>query len=130
MVEFIYAKSPIYVGLFGYIDEREGAQIVSYQRNIRSQTRNTLVHILERLQIRQLPITKNACSNGSGMAAAFCSNRRKQFSRTWGMANGWKTDSEISTGLRRNRPVVSSSGSRFSERMACRLRKVNGLNPI
>src|SRR3546814_2567557 len=54
-IELIHAEGALDVQVVRHVHERQRRQVVANQWNIGSQSRSTLVDVVERLQVRQLP---------------------------------------------------------------------------
>src|SRR5712691_1243333 len=125
-MQFIHSQNGVDIGPLRYVHERQWAQVLPDQRQIRGETRNAFVHILERLQIWQVHHGEERLLKGIG-------NRRRRvedlletlLDQLWHFqrivdrpANMHGSNTQAPTRLRIGEQVVRQQGVQIEEGVA------------
>src|SRR5579884_1526403 len=113
------------LGLVEFIDPEHRVGIGAARHALEGERRDTrLLTSSNGCKYGSCTMTKNACSNGSVMAAAVARIWSKHSSMSCGTSSGWKEDRSMATLMRRSLPAASGSASRLFASSAWRLRMV------
>ena len=87
-VEFVHAQHAVHIRLLRYVDERQRAQVVTDEGDVGGQARDAFIHILERLQVRQVHHQEEGLLKRVGDLGGHLRDDAEEFFEPLGQGNG------------------------------------------